>query len=309
MVHHGRDAVETVAVELVLIHPPAGVRKEEAQSLPVAIVETARVPHPVISSLPPVEVHAIGSIKHADPVVGVFAGVAVHDVHQDHQTQAMRFVDQSLEFIGRAETTGRGEEVGHVIAEGGVIGMLLNGHDLDGIIAEVADAREHVTLELGVAVDLGLTTGHSDVAFVDTERAGLVRSAILEHVTLVRVKLSRLALLRRLIIDTIVLHLVPLLSGPFDPGGDAVDPLTRGSLETAFHFAAVWDSGLAVLIRKEKLPHTELILKRPMAVTGSPFIKFTDQGKGLCGRSPFAVPYTLNPIVLAAVETIDLITL
>ena len=43
VVHHRRHAVEAVAVELVLLHPPARVGDEEAESLPVAVVEASAV--------------------------------------------------------------------------------------------------------------------------------------------------------------------------------------------------------------------------------------------------------------------------
>ena len=36
MVHHGGDAIKPVAVELVLVQPPAGVTEQEPQRLPVA---------------------------------------------------------------------------------------------------------------------------------------------------------------------------------------------------------------------------------------------------------------------------------
>lgn len=42
------------------------------------------------------------AVEHVDPVVGVFAGVAVDDVHQDHHAQAVGLVNQGLwgGFIG-----------------------------------------------------------------------------------------------------------------------------------------------------------------------------------------------------------------
>jgi hypothetical protein len=43
VVHHRRHAVEAVPVELVLLHPPARVGDEEAEGLPVAVVEASAV--------------------------------------------------------------------------------------------------------------------------------------------------------------------------------------------------------------------------------------------------------------------------
>ena len=50
-----------------------------------------------------VEVHAVRAIKHVDAVVGVLAGVAVHDVNEHHQAQPVGLVNQSLQLIWSAK--------------------------------------------------------------------------------------------------------------------------------------------------------------------------------------------------------------
>ncbi len=42
------------------------------------------------------------------------------------------------------------EEVCDVVAKGAVVGVLLHGHELDGVVAQVADARQHVPRKLQV---------------------------------------------------------------------------------------------------------------------------------------------------------------
>ena len=39
-------------------------------------------------------------------------------------------------------------------------------------MTHLADARQHVSAELEVAVDFGLGAGHADVALIDEQRAG-----------------------------------------------------------------------------------------------------------------------------------------
>ena len=58
---------------------------ELQQSSHHTVVEAARVPHPVVPPRPSMEVHAVGAVKHVDAIVGVLAGVAVHNVDQHHQ--------------------------------------------------------------------------------------------------------------------------------------------------------------------------------------------------------------------------------
>ncbi len=46
------------------------------------------------------------------------------------------------------------EEVCHVVAEGAVVGMLLHCHQLDCVVAQAADPRQHFLCKLHVRVDL-----------------------------------------------------------------------------------------------------------------------------------------------------------
>ena len=64
------------------------------------------------------------------------------------------------------------KEVGDVIAEGAVVGVLLQGHDLDGVVAQLADAGQHGHAEVQVAVHARLLAGHADVALVDAQCPG-----------------------------------------------------------------------------------------------------------------------------------------
>ena len=46
------------------------------------------------------------------------------------------------------------KEVGDVVAEGAVVGVLLDGHDLQRVVAQAADARQHLLGKRHVGVDL-----------------------------------------------------------------------------------------------------------------------------------------------------------
>lgn len=69
----------------------------------------------------------VGAVEHVDAVVGVLRRVAVHDVHEHHQAQPVRLVDERLQLVGRAGAAGGAEEVGDVVAEGAVVRVLLLG--------------------------------------------------------------------------------------------------------------------------------------------------------------------------------------
>ena len=50
------------------------------------------------------EVHAVCAIKHVDAIVGVLAGVAVHNVNQNHQSQSVGLIHKSLQLIWSAKS-------------------------------------------------------------------------------------------------------------------------------------------------------------------------------------------------------------
>ena len=57
-----------------------------------------------------------------------------------------------------------------MVSKGAVVSVLLQGHDLNGIVAQLANAWQHSHAEVQVAVDSGLLTGHANVALVDAQR-------------------------------------------------------------------------------------------------------------------------------------------
>ena len=59
-----------------------------------------------------------------------------------------------------------------MVAKRAVVGVFLERHDLNGIVAKLADAGQHGHTEVQVAVDPGLLAGHADMALVDAQRSG-----------------------------------------------------------------------------------------------------------------------------------------
>ena len=60
-----------------------------------------------------------------------------------------------------------------MIAEGTVVGMFLNGHNLNAVIAVLDNAGQHILTELTIAAHLLGILPHADVAFVDEQRCAL----------------------------------------------------------------------------------------------------------------------------------------
>ena len=57
---------------------------------------------------------------------------------------SVALVDEFLELVGVTAARRRGEEVSHVVPKGGVVGVLLNGHELDCVVTQAFDTRQHL---------------------------------------------------------------------------------------------------------------------------------------------------------------------
>ena len=83
-------------------------------------------------------------------------GMAVHEVHDDLDTRCVSSIDERLQFVGRTEATTGCEEARYMVAKGAIVRMLLDSHNLNGIIPEVNDTGKDLLLELTVAAYLAL---------------------------------------------------------------------------------------------------------------------------------------------------------
>ena len=135
----------------------------------------------------------------------------VNQVEEDTQAHPVGGVDQFLQLLRRAEARRDRIKIAHVIAEGAVVGVLLNGHELDGVVAQVGDARQDVFGELGEAADLSFFLGHADVGFVDAQTLGARR-----------IGMAKLIRRRRAPILADEAGQPALGHDPADVGGDAV---------------------------------------------------------------------------------------
>ena len=77
-------------------------RRRALAHLPLAVVEEARVPHPVVAALSRVEQVRVRAVKHVHTIQDVVGRVRVHHIHQHHETVRVRRVDQVLELVRRA---------------------------------------------------------------------------------------------------------------------------------------------------------------------------------------------------------------
>ena len=278
-VEHAGHAVEAEAVEVVLFHPKAQIREQEAQDLVVAVVEDPTVPELVATARAAVEVQRVAVVEHVEAVEHVLAGVRVHDVQQDGDAHAVRGVDQRFEVVGEAVARGGGEEGVDLVAEGGVVGVLHHGHELDGVVTELLDARERVVREFLVGRYFGVRAGDADVRFVDAGGGWFGRAGVAEVVFVRWVPEAGVVDGRD---GEVLRHACYPCRHPLLPR------LIVGHHHADLELAVVLDGGSAVDGREADLPHAVRISLHLMAVS-VPAVEVSDQIGTQRIRRPFAV--------------------
>ena len=133
-----------------------------------------------------VEIEVFPSVEKAESLGFVVNRVGVNDVHHNGNTLCVRGIDQRLEFFRCAETRTERKKVGDLVAEGAVVWMLLKGHYLECVIAEVGDFRKNIFPELGEGRNFLLFPAHSYMALIYKGVRTFARTAVTPSVGLFR---------------------------------------------------------------------------------------------------------------------------
>ncbi len=151
IVKHRCDTIEAEAVEVIFLEPVFAVGEQEMEHFILAVVETQRIPCRMLAARTVgVEIQIVASVEQAYALVFVLHGMTVNDIHYHRYTLAVGLVDKFFQVVGRTETARGGKEIGHMIAKRTVIGMLLNGHNLNGVVAVGNYSRKHLGAEFVV---------------------------------------------------------------------------------------------------------------------------------------------------------------
>ena len=167
VVEHGGDAVKTETVKVVLGHPELQVAEQEMEHTGSAVVEALGAPGGMVTLAACVEELPFGAVKHIDALGGVLDCMGVHHIQQHPDAHFMGLVHQILQILRLAKPGGRGKEIGDLIAEGAIIGMLHNGHELDGVVAGLLHMGQDIVGKLPVRAYLALLLRHTHMGFVD----------------------------------------------------------------------------------------------------------------------------------------------
>ena len=105
------DHAPPESVKAVDVHPHPQVGQQEAEHLPVGVVEQARVPQIVVAAASRMEEAAVRAVELIESVEDVLGGVRVDHVEHDEDAGGVRPVHQVLQVLGGA-VSGRGREKG-----------------------------------------------------------------------------------------------------------------------------------------------------------------------------------------------------
>lgn len=219
-VEHTGDTVETESIKLVLLHPETKIAQEEPEHFMVSIVEQTTIPLVVTALTTLMEVQVISAIELIDTIRNILRSMAVHHIKQNNQAHAMRSINELLQILRGPIATASSKEVVHLVTETGVVRMLHNGHQLDSIVAQTLNARQHVLRELFVSGHPCIRGRDTNVSLVDTQALGLLGPAMLEGVALVGGRVPEYSVVYR--------GDVQVLDDSLDPGWDSVDTLAAG---------------------------------------------------------------------------------
>ena len=182
-VAHG---VKAEAVHTKLFQPVAAVGEQKTPRRLLVEVKRRRAPL-IVLGLEKIRTAVIGG----QALLGIGAGVAVGNVQQHGQTQAVGGVYQSLELVRRAAAGGGRKVAADLIAEGAVERMFQNAHELHGCVAVGLDAGQHLPDKIRIAaytfavvVRIGL--GHAHMGLVNARKGRARRPTAAKAVGLFR---------------------------------------------------------------------------------------------------------------------------
>ena len=170
MVQHGGDAVKPEAIKMIFRHPELQVAQQEVNHAGLTVIKALGSPGGMVPLGAVVEKLPGRTVEHIDSFGGILHRVGMDHIQKHPDPHGMGGVYKIFQVLGSAEPTGRGKEIGHLIAEASIIGMLHNGHELYGIVTIGLDTRQDLIGKFPVGPDLALLLGHAHMGFVYIQR-------------------------------------------------------------------------------------------------------------------------------------------
>ena len=178
VVEHGCDTVEPETIEMVFLHPELQVGQQEVDHAGLAVVKALGTPGRMVTLIAVVEELPDGAVKHIDAFGCILDGMGMDHIQQHPNAHLMGLVDQVFQILRPAEPAGGRIEIGHLIAKRTVVGVLHDGHQLDGIITGLLHMGQGIIRKLPVGANLTLFLCHAHMGLVDVQTVLALERAV-----------------------------------------------------------------------------------------------------------------------------------
>src|SRR6185437_10111430 len=168
--------------------------------------------------------------------------------------------------------------------------MLLDRHELNGVVSQLRDARQNVFRKLTESPNPRLLLSHADVRFVNAQSARHFWNFILKLV-----RLGRIPINAGIVIGSWILHHPP------DVSRYAIRPRAVFADDMYLHPAAMNEATIFVG-RQEKTPDAKGVAHH-RAGPAIPKIEIANDAQLQRPRRPFAIPDTRRAQIIPAIES------
>jgi len=94
--------------------------------------------------------------------------MGVNQVNDDAQTHAMGLINKILEIIGRAGPGGDAIEAGYMVPKTSVVGVFLDGHELDDVVAGFFNFGKNFVSIVSILTHSTAFMSHADMRLVNS---------------------------------------------------------------------------------------------------------------------------------------------
>ena len=163
------NCVKPEPINLKLSHPISKIGKQKPFNLVLLVVEAHGVPLGVVPFGSFVLVTEFSSVELTDAIHYIGTCMWLHYVNDYLDVELVGGIDEILKITWRTWSRGWCKEAGDMVSEGGVIGVLLDGHQLNYVIPGIPYLRKYFVSKLPVASNLTFFLGHTYVCFVNSD--------------------------------------------------------------------------------------------------------------------------------------------
>ena len=137
------------------------------QHFVLAIIETKRVPSRVFVAFARVKILVRVASKVSQSFSFILHGMRMNNVHNDCNAIGMCFIDKFFKLFRCTKARAGCKKRTYMIAKTPIIGVFLNCHNLNSIVAFFYYSWQYVLFKFNISTNFLSILPHSDVAFVN----------------------------------------------------------------------------------------------------------------------------------------------